>query len=148
MPYHRGAAAAIGRIAHLDRLPRIHRERLFAEHMLAGFKRRNGELVVRPRWRCNSNRVQVPSGDELQRIGMHIADAGRLGNLGSLVAAAAADRRDLPAFGAEGGEIDLSAKAKADDPDAAIESGHGVLRRLSCRRARGPSTSEQTSHSV
>ena len=77
-------------------------------------------VVVRARRRRDRDRVEVVARDQLERIGVHVGDAGGRGRLRRLVAIAAADRRDLPAFRLERRDVYLRAEADADDADVAL----------------------------
>jgi hypothetical protein len=73
---HRRSSARLRRIAHFGRLLRIDRERFLAENMLAGPERRDGELAVSAGRGRDRDGVEIVAPDQLQRVGVHVLDAG------------------------------------------------------------------------
>src|SRR6266404_9178203 len=74
------------------------------------------------------DRGEVVPSNELHRIGVDARNAGLVGRFLRLLTRAAADGRDVPAFGAERRDVDLRAEADADDADAVLGRGHADLR--------------------
>ena len=91
--------------------------------MLAGLERRDGELAVSAGRRRDRDGVEIVAPDQLQRVGVHVPNAGGLRGLRCLLAVPAAQRRDFPAFGLQAGNVDLRAKADADNADLAFDAG-------------------------
>ena len=120
MADHRRLAARAGSVVHRGCFVRVERERLFAEHVLARSQRGDGERRVCARRRRDRDGVEVVSLDQLQRVRVHVRDAGRCGGRDQLVARAAAERDDIETLGAERGNIDLHTESEADDPDATV----------------------------
>ena len=72
------------------------------------------------RRRRDRDGIEIVPRDQLQRVRVHIRDSGRFGAFVSFLARAAAEGDDLPAFGAERGNVDLHAESEADDADASV----------------------------
>src|ERR1700687_128337 len=115
---HRGLAGLCGGGTHFLGLLRIEGERLLAENMLARIERGDGKRGMRARRRDDCDRGEVVPSNELRRIGVDAWNAGLVGGFLRLLTRAAADGRDIPAFGAERRDVDLRAEADADDADA------------------------------
>ncbi len=110
---------------HFGALRCVERERLLAQHVLARGERGERQRMMTGGRRGDRDRVEVVARDQLERIGVHVANPGVLCDLCRLVAVAAADRGDVPAFRAESGDVDLRSEPDTDDTDLALRSWHG-----------------------
>ena len=121
-------------------LAKIERERLFAEHVLAGVKRLNDVLGMQRRRRDQEYRVDVGLSEERRIIGVKIAHRQRVFRPGKLVGDRAA-RGDKLGRGYALREIlgvAAAEAAKADDADAQTRcGGHGFRRAEFIRPWRG-----------
>ena len=68
--------------------------------------------------------VEIVPRNQLLRVGMYAVNAHFVGHFGGLVAVAAANGRDLPTLRTERRNVDLGAKAEADNADLSIRWGH------------------------
>ena len=97
---------------------RVDGKRLLAKNVLARVERRNGKLVVSARRSDDRDGGEVVPANELHRVGIDACDAGFVRGFLRFFTRAAADGRDIPAFGAERRHVNLRAEADADDADA------------------------------
>ncbi|MCY1299956.1 hypothetical protein D9M70_495080 [compost metagenome] len=96
--HHRHQAGALGGVGHLRRLGVIFRERLFAQHVLAGGKQCQRRRVVRLVRRHVRRRVELAPGDRLVERGEGLGNAVLVGK-GTRTLGVDIDRADhLDAF--------------------------------------------------
>ena len=76
---------------HLAAFGQVERQRLFAEHVLAGLGGGHGDVVVHVAWGRDVDHVDVGPGDELAPVGLVALPAEPLGELGQLGLVASAD---------------------------------------------------------
>jgi hypothetical protein len=127
MPDHRRELGGLRGVAHFRRLLRIERERLLAEHVLAGLERGDRERMMGRRRARDRDGIDVVPADKLHGVRVHALDAGSVGRPRRLVAIATADRCDVPAFGAKAGDVNLRAEADADDADTGFGGHHRIV---------------------
>ncbi len=114
---HCRAPGLLGGVAHLLRLLDVKRERLFAQDVLSGLERSHRQRMVGTRWRDDRDSVEIVAANEFHGVGVHPCDTRFGCGFLRLVAAAAADRGDVPALGAKTGYMHLHAEADTDDAD-------------------------------
>src|SRR6185503_1758647 len=130
---HRGQPGLGRGIAHLDGLPDVDGERFFAQHVLACVQLRDRQLVVSAGRRDDRDGVDVIAADQLDGIGMNACDAGIGCGFFGLFPVAAADRHNLPAFGAKARDVHLRPEPDAYDPYSVFRRRQDGLRWIDAR---------------